>query len=225
MNRSAALIAGLLAMLAAGWAGFTVYRHQFAATTGGIPVTAGETSAPATLAPQSPASRSAASPTRIPVQLPEFVLADLAGKATPISIWKGQSLVINFWATWCAPCRREIPLLKQLQAAWSPRHFVVIGIAADFREAVQKYAAKMAINYPVLTGEQEALDVLSSFGVNEPAFPLTVFTDNRARIVTVHLGELEKTEAERILTAIERVNLGTLELSVAQQLVRKPPKT
>jgi len=66
--------------------------------------------------------------------LPEFSLANRAGKTTPITSFAGKSLIINFWATWCAPCRSEIPLLKTLHAEWAGNGMSVVGIAVDHRD-------------------------------------------------------------------------------------------
>ena len=76
--------------------------------------------------------------------------------AAPLQHWPGKSLIVNFWATWCAPCRREIPLLEQLQAEHGAEGFQVIGVAVDFRDKVLAYAEEMKIDYPLLIGEQEA---------------------------------------------------------------------
>src|SRR5205823_3019351 len=87
--------------------------------------------------------------------LPEFSLRDRDGKPTSIRSWPGKSLIINFWATWCEPCRREMPLLLKLQHDQQIHGFQVVGIAIDFKDAVLKYADAMHITYPVLIGEQD----------------------------------------------------------------------
>ena len=84
---------------------------------------------------------------------------------------------MNFWATWCAPCRREIPLLERLQSEHAADGFQVVGIAVDFRDKVLAYADEMKIDYPLLIGEQEALDAAAAFGVEMVGLPFTVFTD------------------------------------------------
>ena len=140
--------------------------------------------------------------------LPSFQLADRDGTMRSLADWPDQSLIVNFWATWCAPCRREIPLLQKLQREHGAEHFQVIGVAVDFRDKVLAYADEMQIDYPLLIGEQEALDAASSFGIEAVGLPFTVFSDRRGRIVTAHLGELTESEAALILEAVRHVNAG-----------------
>jgi thiol-disulfide isomerase/thioredoxin len=140
--------------------------------------------------------------------LPQFSLRDREGNLVSIQSWPGKSLIINFWATWCAPCRKEIPLLMQTQKARGTKGFQVVGIAVDDREAVLKYADEIGLDYPLLIGEQDGLDALSAFGVASPAFPITAFTDHQGRVVAVYPGELTKDKLEVLLDAVERVNRG-----------------
>jgi thiol-disulfide isomerase/thioredoxin len=140
--------------------------------------------------------------------LPQFQLADRDGQLRSLADWPGKSLIVNFWATWCAPCRREIPLLQQLQREHAAEGFQVVGIAVDFRDKVLAYASDMQIDYPLLIGEQEALDAAAAFGVSTVGLPFTVFSDAQGRVVTAHLGELTAAEADLILDAVRRVNAG-----------------
>jgi thiol-disulfide isomerase/thioredoxin len=158
----------------------------------------------ATPAPASPAAPA----TQLVATLPRFQLADRAGQMRSLQDWPDQALIVNFWATWCAPCRREIPLLQQLQRDHAGEGFQVIGIAVDFRDKVLAYADEMQIDYPLLIGEQEALDAAAAFGVTTVGLPFTVFSDRQGRIVTAHLGELTAAEADLILDAVRRVDAG-----------------
>jgi thiol-disulfide isomerase/thioredoxin len=149
-----------------------------------------------------------AAPSALAETLPSFQLADRDGTMRSLADWPEKSLIVNFWATWCAPCRREIPLLQKLQREHAAEHFQVIGVAVDFRDKVLAYADEMKIDYPLLIGEQEALDAASSFGIEAVGLPFTVFSDRRGRIVTAHLGELTEPEAAIILEAVRHVNAG-----------------
>lgn len=146
----------------------------------------------------------------VPDVLPDFTLADIDGQPRSIRSWEGKSMIVNFWATWCAPCRREIPLLKKLQAEHGAEGFQIVGVAVDFREDVLKYAKEIGIDYPILIGEQEGLDAVNKFGQGSLGFPFTVFTDNQQRIVMFHLGEIHPQQAEVLLAAVRKVNRGEL---------------
>ena len=158
----------------------------------------------------------AAPPSQLAATLPAFQLADRDGALRSLQDWPDKALIVNFWATWCAPCRREIPLLERLQRDHGPEGFQVVGVAVDFRDKVLAYADEMKIDYPLLIGEQEALDAASAFGVEAVGLPFTVFSDRRGRIVTAHLGELTAAEADLILTAVRRVDAGELSPQAAR---------
>ena len=158
----------------------------------------------------------AAGPARLAETVPDFQLADRAGQMRSLKDWSGKSLIVNFWATWCAPCRREIPLLQQIARERAADGFQVVGIAVDFRDKVLAYADQMKIEYPLLIGEQEGLDAATAFGVEAVGFPFTVFTDAQGRIVVAHLGELTAAEADLILGAVAQVNSGRVDLAKAR---------
>jgi len=181
--------------MAAG-VGLYFYRQQSAAPTAPLP-------------PPAPPSALAAT-------LPEFQLADRDGQMRRLQDWPDRSLIVNFWATWCAPCRREIPLLQQLQRDHEEEGLQVIGIAVDFRDKVLAYADEMGIDYPLLIGEQEALDAAAAFGVTTVGLPFTVFSDRQGRVVLAHLGELTAAEAGIILDAVRRVNAGSVSPETAR---------
>jgi thiol-disulfide isomerase/thioredoxin len=194
-----------------------------AAAERGMRVPAGEASPPsaadrlAAAAPDPVAAGPVAAP--IPARLPPFTLAGLDGRPTPISAFAHRSLIINFWAPWCAPCRREIPLLRTIDRQWRARQVSVIGIAVDARAAVARYAHAAGIDYPLLTGEQDALDVAAKLGVATPAFPFTVFTDARGRIVAVYLGELHRPQIDLILGVVQRLNTARIALPAARRAI------
>jgi thiol-disulfide isomerase/thioredoxin len=156
---------------------------------------------------------------KIPERLPPFSLADRTGKPTSITAFGGRSLIINFWATWCAPCRREIPLLQALQTEWAGRGTTVVGIAVDHRDAVLQFADRFKMTYPLLIGEQDALDAAAALGVDSPVFPFTVFTDRRGDVVALFVGELHRAQAELILAEVQNLNQGSIELRAARQAI------
>jgi thiol-disulfide isomerase/thioredoxin len=134
-----------------------------------------------------PDLESSTSPPAPVMQLPEFVLDDLNGTPTPISSWPGKPLIVNFWATWCAPCLREIPMLKAFQD--DNPGIQVVGIAIDSVEPVKAFAADIEFNYPVLVGPA-AMDAAIAFGIEYLALPLTVFVGADQAVLSAHMGEL-----------------------------------
>lgn len=173
-----------------------------------------------TPAPVSVASSSSVSSLKEPVlTLPEFSLQDRDGKPTSIRNWPGKALIVNFWATWCEPCRREMPLLLKLQQDHAAEGFQVVGIAIDFKDAVLKYADAMHISYPLLIGEQDGFAAADAFGVDASGLPFTVFTDKQGNIIVTHLGELHPEQANLVLNTIKQVNDGQLAVDAARTKV------
>jgi thiol-disulfide isomerase/thioredoxin len=215
--------AALIALLGI-WVGIKMHLVHGAHPNGahpehGVAVPAGTASAPEPAADLGLESEAARPHAVIPGRLPDFSLKDLAGKPTPVSTWGGKSLVINFWATWCAPCRREIPLLKELAAEWAGRDLKVVGVAVDDRDKVQEFAGQFKIDYPVLIGEQDALDVAAQFGMDSPAFPFTVFTDRRGEVVALFVGELHRPQVDFILSEVQNLNQDRVQLPEARRVI------
>jgi thiol-disulfide isomerase/thioredoxin len=210
-------IGAVLLVLVGIWAGARFYTSTAVRSHRAVRVPAGEASPanPSDLA-QAPDGQP---PAKIPDRLPQFSLADRSGKATPIASFEGKSLVINFWATWCAPCRSEIPLLETLNTEWTGRGVNVVGIAVDHRDKVLEFAERFKIGYPLLIGEQDALDAATAFGMESPVFPFTVFTDRRGEVVTLFVGELHRPEAELILAQVEGLNQDRVELTAARRAI------
>lgn len=156
----------------------------------------------------------------IPERRPDITLADRDGKPRSLSEWNGKPQVINFWATWCAPCRREIPMLNALASDGAWPEIVLIGIAIDFREDVLRYLQATPIDYTVLIGEQDGLDAARAFGVESLGLPFTAFVDASGRIVTIHVGELHRPQADVILSILRSVDAGQIDLKTAQARIR-----
>jgi thiol-disulfide isomerase/thioredoxin len=225
---------GLLVVLLGLWAGLRVYERQApkravvpVAPVAGVRVAAGEASPPAPGdfdAPFESAAGTALAPggpvlPKIPEHLPEFSLGGRTGEPISIATWRGKSLIINFWATWCAPCRHEMPLLQSIRREWRDRNVEVVGIAVDYRDKVVAYADELKIAYPLLIGEDDALDVARAFGVDSPAFPFTVFTDQRGEVVALYVGELHKTQADLILSVVQSLDQNRVQLPEARRTI------
>jgi thiol-disulfide isomerase/thioredoxin len=160
-------------------------------------------------------------PAVIPEFRPEITLADRDGAPRSLSEWDGKSLVINFWATWCAPCRREIPMLNALAHDTAAEGTAIIGIAIDFREDVLRYLESTPIDYAVLIGEQDGLDAARAFGMESIGLPFTAFTDRRGRIATIHVGELHRPEADVILSAVRALDAGQIDMAGAKRRIQE----
>jgi thiol-disulfide isomerase/thioredoxin len=133
---------------------------------------------------------------------PDFVLPDLDGTLRSSSEWDGTVRVVNFWATWCPPCIREIPLLVEIQREYAQRGVQVLGIAIDGTEAVTDFAADFEFNYPVLIGEEDGMELGHQFLDGFIGLPFTAFTDRSGRILRVHSGEIHREQIEAILAEL-----------------------
>jgi thiol-disulfide isomerase/thioredoxin len=212
MKTSAYVAVAAIAMAA----GYLVYHYVV------VPRTAMETvMGPVATREIATEPAAAAAESTVPAVLPDFTLGDLSGTPRSIRSWPGKSMVVNFWATWCAPCRREIPLLRELQKQHGPEGFQIVGVAVDIREDVVKYAQEIGIDYPILIGEQDGLDAVNKFGQGSIGFPFTVFTDNQGRIVLFHLGEIHQEQADVLLGAVRDVNSGKLTPEAARAVAAK----
>ncbi|MEO6079816.1 MAG: TlpA disulfide reductase family protein [Steroidobacteraceae bacterium] len=164
--------------------------------------------------PNAPAAEAAAP--KVPETLPQFELADRDGKKRTLKEWSGRPLMVNYWATWCGPCRREIPLLNSLRKQRASQRLEIIGIAVDFRDDVLKYAQETTIDYPLLIGEEDGLEAVKAMGM-QPAFPFTVFADSKQRIVALKVGELHQDEADLILDRVLAIDAGKTPLATARE--------
>jgi thiol-disulfide isomerase/thioredoxin len=213
------VLAVIAVLLASAAVGFIAYRllvrplnHETQATR--IPVP----SAPVTSGAGVPAEAPSAPAPKVPEQLPEIRLPGIDGAVHGLADWKGRPLVVNFWATWCDPCRREIPLLKKMRREHAVDALEVVGIAVDYPDVVRKYVIAHGIDYPVLIGDQGGLGAISAFGM-ETVLPFSVFADRTGRIVTLKVGELHRDEAELILDRVRDVDAGKLPIATAREQI------
>jgi thiol-disulfide isomerase/thioredoxin len=126
-------------------------------------------------------------------------LPDLYGKPTRISDWKGKVVVVNFWATWCAPCREEIPALVRTQNKLGPKGLQIVGIALDDLARVKPFSVEMGVNYPLLIAGIDGLELVRLAGNDVGALPYTVFIDRFGRIVKTELGGVNEAKLENLL--------------------------
>lgn len=133
---------------------------------------------------------------------PAFSLQDQTGKLRNINEWDGQVLLVNFWATWCPPCRKEIPGFIALQAQYKKSGLQVIGVAVDQAKHVIEYSERIGMNYPAMAGEIAAAEIARRYGNGSGALPFTAFVGRDGKIARVKTGEISQQEAEKIIQSL-----------------------
>ena len=138
-------------------------------------------------------SRSAA---KVVAELMRLRLPDVAGKDQSLTQWRDKILVVNFWATWCEPCREEIPVLLRVQAKYASNGVQVVGISVDSVDKVRQFAREYGIGYPLVIGSMEVIELTRRLGNNAAGLPYTIVLDRSGRVVKTHLGAISEVELE-----------------------------
>lgn len=132
---------------------------------------------------------------------PAFTLQDLNNQPHSIAEWDGRPLLINFWATWCEPCRKEIPAFIKARERYAAQGLEIIGIAIDLPGMVSEYAGEMGINYPLLYGQENAVDLNYRYGNRTGALPYSVFIDAEGIVRHIHAqGALDQGQLDALLS-------------------------
>ncbi|MCG6895589.1 MAG: TlpA family protein disulfide reductase [Thiocapsa sp.] len=131
--------------------------------------------------------------------LPDFRLTDTEGHEVQSGAWSGKILVIHYWASWCPPCVREMPLFIHAQETLGKAGVQVVGIAVDRLEDVAEFVARYPVNYPILIANPEAVALSRRLGNRVEGLPFTVIFDRRGRRVFSRTGEITAAELERQL--------------------------
>ena len=135
-----------------------------------------------------------------PIFIESFLLTDLNGDQSDlIEMHQSKFLIINFWATWCAPCRKEMPLLNNYHLTKSEGYPNVIGIAIDELDQVNNFVAELGIDFPILVGQSEAYDLMESLGNNILTLPYTILVNQEGMIVWNKNTEIKTEDLEQIL--------------------------
>lgn len=127
---------------------------------------------------------------------------DSQGHEQPLSQWRGQVVVLNFWASWCAPCREEIPDFVALRTQYRPKGVEFVGIAIDNPVNVTQFLQRLPVNYPILIGEGAAHTLARQLGNASGALPYTIVFDRDGRVALRHLGRLPRATLEKTLLEI-----------------------
>lgn len=128
--------------------------------------------------------------------------ADLRGQPQALSQWRGKVLVLNFWASWCAPCREEMPDFDALRRQYQGRGVEFVGIAIDNEQNVAQFLQTMPVSYPILIGEGAALTLARQLGNNSGALPYTLVIDSGGNIALSHLGLLPREQLDKALQGL-----------------------
>lgn len=131
-----------------------------------------------------------------------LVLPDAQGHEQPLAQWRGKVLVVNFWATWCVPCREEMPQFIAVQKRDGPKGVQFVGIAVDQVDKVQQFAKEIGLNYPALIGGYGAIELSKTLGNDLSALPFTIVVDRHGNIAHTQLGPLKGPDLDRLLGSL-----------------------
>jgi thiol-disulfide isomerase/thioredoxin len=133
------------------------------------------------------------------VNASNFTLGDLDGVSHQFKEWDGKVRILNFWATWCPPCRKETPMFVELQEEYGAQGLQFVGVAIDEKEKVRDFIDTYGVNYPTLVGAEDAIEVAKQYGNRFGALPYTVVINRQGTIVHAQSGEMTRTKAETVI--------------------------
>jgi len=176
----------VLLLVAAGAAGFGVYQWMAAP----VPPAPAQGAMP-------PAGKAMTADEALTLK---FDSLDGPGSHT-LADFKGKTVLVNYWATWCQPCRQEIPLLVKLQAQYAAQGLQVVGIATDetSEKDVKAFLTRMVVNYPMLMGTDDVGSMVAGFGGSLIGLPYTLMLDKDGKVLAIHAGELHPDEAQALI--------------------------
>ena len=129
-------------------------------------------------------------------------LNDSASRPQAFAQWRGKTLVINFWATWCPPCREEMPAFSRLQSKYAANGVQFVGIALDTAEQVTTFAQQYPVSYPLLIADSAGAEMTRQLGNAQMALPYTLLLDAGGEVRFTRLGRVSEQELERLLQKI-----------------------
>lgn len=129
----------------------------------------------------------------------ELALADLKGQTQSFAQWRGKVLIVNYWATWCLPCREEMPGFSRLQEKYRDKNVQFVGISIDTAEKIVEFQKTTPVTYPLLIGDMTVMENSAKLGNSRQALPFTAVFDRDGRLSATKLGRLSEPELERQL--------------------------
>jgi thiol-disulfide isomerase/thioredoxin len=155
-------------------------------------------------------TRYAPQPPAVPTDtLWQLSFPDALGHTQSLSQWRGKILVLNFWASWCSPCREEIPDFVAIRSQYQPEGVEFVGLAIDNQANVTQFMQRQSVNYPILIGEGAASNLARQLGNPSGALPYTIVLGRDGRIVLTHLGRLPRATLEAALDKLTLSKIGT----------------
>jgi cytochrome c biogenesis protein CcmG/thiol:disulfide interchange protein DsbE len=191
----------LLLLVVFAWAGWANWEYRRQAAEKRLAMAAKAELVPSSAAPSSPDAMLTSSPL-IGKSAPAFTLQDLSGKKISLASYKGKAVMVNFWATWCGPCKLETPWLVELRNEYAPKGFEILGISAEAddladndkaawikdKAAIAAFAREEHMQYPVLING----DSISNIYGGLEAMPTSFFVDRAGKVVAVQMGITSK---------------------------------
>ncbi len=141
-------------------------------------------------------------PRERPKALMELTLPDVDGREQRLDQWKGKVMVVNFWATWCEPCREEMPEFVKAQEAFGSKGLQFVGIAIDQPDKIRQFSQEIKLNYPSLVGGYGALELSKTLGNKIMALPFTLIVDREGGVVYAQMGPLKPGKLDAIVAKL-----------------------
>jgi thiol-disulfide isomerase/thioredoxin len=129
---------------------------------------------------------------------------DLSGAKRTLREWQGRVVVCNFWATWCAPCREEIPMLVAVREVFAAKGVEIVGIGIDHAAKIAEFAKTYGITYPLFIAEARAVELMRRLGNGLGGLPYTVVLDRLGAVAHRRLGALTRAELEGVIRGLLR---------------------
>lgn len=137
-----------------------------------------------------------------PSSIPELVLSDLQGKPQSLGQWRGKVLVVNYWATWCAPCREEMPAFSRLHERYRDKGVQFVGISIDDAVKIAEFQKTTPASYPLLIGDITTMENSARLGNARQALPFTAVFDRDGNLAMTKLGRYSEADLERHLNEL-----------------------